>query len=87
VWYLKSWWTNPTTLHLLPHWNRPGREGQPIAVWAYSNCDEVELFLNKKSQGHKKMTQNSHLGWQVPYAPGTLEAVGYRCGRWPRNRR
>jgi len=81
VWYLKSWWTSETVLHLLPHWNWPGREGQPIAVWAYSNCDEVELFLNKKSQGRKKMLHNSHLEWQVPYAPGTLEAVGYRHGQ------
>lgn len=81
VWYLKSWWTSETVLHLLPHWNWPGREGQPIAVWAYSNCDEVELFLNKKSQGRKAMPKNSHLEWQVPYAPGTLEAVGYRHGQ------
>ncbi|WP_223653617.1 beta-galactosidase GalA [Hymenobacter psoromatis] len=81
VWYLKAWWTDQTVLHLLPHWNWAGREGQPIAVWAYSNCDEVELFLNKKSQGRKPMTKNSHLEWQVPYAPGTLEAVGYRQGK------
>ncbi|RYY14477.1 MAG: glycoside hydrolase family 2 protein, partial [Cytophagaceae bacterium] len=81
VWYLKSWWTNQPVLHLLPHWNWPGREGQPIDVWAYSNCDEVELFLNKKSLGRKPMPRNAHLQWAVPYAPGTLEAVGYRQGR------
>lgn len=81
AWYLKSWWTNQTVLHLLPHWNWPGREGQPVAVWAYSNCDEVELFLNKQSQGCQPMPKNGHLEWQVPYAPGTLEAVGYRNGQ------
>lgn len=81
VWYLRSWWTDQTVLHLLPHWNWPGREGQPIDVWAYSNCDEVELFLNKKSLGRKPMPRHSHLQWQVPYAPGTLEAVGYRQGK------
>ncbi|HEX8429226.1 beta-galactosidase GalA [Hymenobacter sp.] len=81
VWYLKSWWTNETVLHLLPHWNWKGREGQEIDVWAYSNCDEVELFLNKKSQGKKTMAKNSHLEWKVKYAPGTLEAVGYRNGK------
>jgi beta-galactosidase len=81
VWYLKSWWTNQTVLHLLPHWNWAGREGQLIDVWAYSNCDEVELFLNKKSLGRKPMPRNSHLQWAVPYAPGTLEAVGYRQGK------
>ncbi|HEX8505305.1 MAG TPA: beta-galactosidase GalA [Hymenobacter sp.] len=81
VWYLKSWWTNETVLHLLPHWNWPGREGQEIDVWAYSNCDEVELFLNKKSLGKQTMPKNSHLEWKVKYAPGTLEAVGYRNGK------
>ncbi len=63
VWYLKSWWTTEPTLHLLPHWNWPGREGQPINVWAYSNCDEVELLLNNKSLGRKPMPRNSHLQW------------------------
>ena len=81
VWYLRSWWTSQPTLHLLPHWNWPGREGQPIDVWAYSNCDEVELFLNKKSLGRKPMPRNAHLQWQVPYVPGTLVAVGYRQGQ------
>ena len=79
--YLQSWWTEQPVLHLLPHWNWPGREGQSIDVWAYSNCDEVELFLNKKSLGKKAMPKNSHLAWPVPYAPGTLEAVGYRNGK------
>jgi len=52
-----------------------------IDVWAYSNCDEVELFLNKKSLGRKKMAINGHLEWKVAYAPGTLEAVGYKAGK------
>ncbi len=77
VWYLRSWWTDKPTLHILPHWNWAGKEGQEMAVWTYSNCDEVELFLNKKSLGRKPMQKNSHLEWKVPYTPGTLEAVGY----------
>ena len=81
TWYLKSWWTNEATLHLLPHWNWKGREGQPIEVWAYSNCDEVELFLNNKSLGKKTMQANSHLQWEVNYAPGSLEAIGYKNGK------
>ena len=40
---------------------------------ALSNCEEVELFLNGQSQGHKTMKTNSHLGWDVKYAPGTLQ--------------
>jgi beta-galactosidase len=81
VYYLKSWWSNEPTLHILPHWNWAGQEGKTIDVWAYSNCDEVELFLNKKSLGKKKMEINSHLEWKVNYAPGTLEAVGYKGGK------
>ncbi|WP_426585839.1 beta-galactosidase GalA [Mucilaginibacter sp. R-33] len=78
--YLKSWWTNETVVHLLPHWNWHGKEGQEIRVCAYSNCDEVELFLNRKSLGKKTMEPNGHLEWQVKYEPGTLEAVGYKKG-------
>ncbi|AHM62745.1 glycoside hydrolase [Flammeovirgaceae bacterium 311] len=81
VYYLRSWWSDKPTLHLLPHWNWPGKEGQEIDVWAYSNCDEVELFLNKKSLGKKTMPKYSHLEWKVSYAPGTLEAVGYKAGK------
>ena len=81
VFYLKSWWGKEPVLHLLPHWNWSGMEGKEIDVWAYSNCDEVELFLNKKSLGKKKMEQNGHLEWKVKYTPGTLEAIGYKNGK------
>jgi beta-galactosidase len=81
VFYLKSWWSNKPTLHILPHWNWAGQEGKPVDVWVYSNCDEVELFLNKKSLGKKKMETNGHLEWKVNYAPGTLEAIGYKGGK------
>ncbi|KFF04363.1 beta-galactosidase GalA [Flavobacterium reichenbachii] len=81
VYYLKSWWGNEPVLHLLPHWNWTGSEGKEIEVWAYSNCDEVELFLNNKSFGKKKMEQNGHLEWKVNYKPGTLKAVGYKNGK------
>ncbi|WP_426485527.1 beta-galactosidase GalA [Flavobacterium sp. 2] len=81
VFYLKSWWGNKTVLHIMPHWNWSGMEGKEIDVWVQSNCDEVELFLNKKSLGKKKMEINSHLEWKVKYTPGTLEAVGYKNGK------
>jgi len=81
VWYLKSWWGNEPVLHLLPHWNWTGKEGEPIKVVAYSNCDEVELFANGKSQGKKAMKKDSHLEWQVPYKAGSLKAVGYKNGK------
>jgi beta-galactosidase len=78
--YLKSWWTDQTVVHLLPHWNWQSKEGQEIRVCAYSNCDEVELLLNKKSLGKQTMEPNGHLEWQVKYESGTLEAIGYKKG-------
>ena len=47
--YYKSWWTDEPVLHIFPHWNHPGKEGQPLTVYCYSNLDEVELFVNGKS--------------------------------------
>jgi beta-galactosidase len=78
--YYQAQWSNKPVLHLFPHWNWPGREGQPINVWVYSNCDEVELFLDGKSLGRKPMPPRGHLEWQVDYAPGTLLARGYKNG-------
>lgn len=81
VYYLKSWWSKEDVLHILPHWNWAGKENEEIDVWVYSNFDEVELFLNNRSQGRKKMEVNSHLSWAVNYQPGTLKAIGYRSGK------
>jgi beta-galactosidase len=81
VYYLRSWWSDKTTLHILPHWNHAGKEGQEIEIWAYSNCDEVELFLNKKSLGKKPIQKNGHLEWKVKYAAGIVEAIGYKNGK------
>lgn len=81
VWYLKSWWGKEPVLHLLPHWNLEGHEGDTINVIAYSNCDEVELFVNRKSVGRKTMVKNGHLSWKVPYHPGELKAIGYQAGK------
>ncbi len=75
--YYQSVWLDKPMVHLLPHWNWPGKEGQPINVWCYSNCKRVELFLNGQSLGRRTMPKNSHLEWNVTYAPGTLSAKGY----------
>lgn len=79
--YLQSVWTDTPVLHLLPHWNLSGHEGEEVSVWAYSNMDEVELFLNGKSLGRKPMPRGGHLSWDAVYRPGTLKAVGYRNGK------
>jgi beta-galactosidase len=55
-----------SVLHLFPHWNWPGREGQVIPVLAYSNCNIVELFLNGRSLGEKRLefpAQGTSGGW------------------------
>jgi beta-galactosidase len=79
--YYKSWWTDEDVLHISPHWNWKGHEGQPIPVWVNTNADDVELFLNGHSLGKKPMPRNSHLEWTIPYEPGTLSAVAYKKGR------
>jgi beta-galactosidase len=76
--YFQSWWRNEPALHVFPHWNWPGLEGKEIAVWVYSNLDRVELFLNGQSLGAKDMKKDSHLAWNVKYAPGTIEARGFK---------
>jgi len=78
--YYKAWWTNEPVLHLFPHWNWSGKEGQEISVWVHSNCDEVELFLNGVSLGKQTVTPLHHLEWKVKYAPGKLVAKGVRKG-------
>jgi beta-galactosidase len=79
--YYQAWWTTNTVLHLLPHWNWAGKEGQEIDVRALSNCEEVELFLNGQSIGRQTMKRNSELKWMVKYAPGTLSAKGFKGGK------
>ena len=79
--YYQSWWTQNPVLHIFPHWNWPGYEGKKIAVWVHSNMDKVELFLNGQSLGSQEMENNHHLAWNVEYAPGTLEARGYKGGK------
>ena len=79
--YFQAWWTANPVLHLFPHWNWPGLEGQEIAVWVYSNLDRVELFCNGQSLGSKDMKRAGHLAWNVKYAPGSIEARGFQGGR------
>ena len=79
--YYRAWWPKEPLLHLFPHWNWEGREGEEIRVWAFSNLDEVELFLNDKSLGRQKVPQYQHVEWKVRYAPGAIEARGWKDGK------
>jgi beta-galactosidase len=79
--YYKAWWRNEPSLHLFPHWNFEGKEGNEIPVWVYTNVDEVELFVNGKSQGKQKVPHLGHVQWKVRYEPGSIEARGYKGGK------
>ncbi len=79
--YLKAWWTNEPVLHIFPHWNLQGHEGEEVEIWAYSNCDEVELTVNGKQLGRQAMPKNGHLKWTAVYQPGRIVATGYKNGK------
>ena len=81
AWYLKAWWTDEPVLHIFPHWNLSGHEGEEVELWAYSNCDEVELTVNGKRLGRQQMPAGGHLKWKATYQPGKVVATGYKNGR------
>jgi beta-galactosidase len=79
--YQSEWTQGTPVLHLLPHWN--WRKGQTIDVWAYYNeADEVELFVNGKSQGVRRKDDHTyHVWWRLTYEPGELKAVSRKNGK------
>lgn len=82
VYYMyQSEWTDRPVLHLFPHWN--WKEGQTVDVWAYYNqADEVELFLNGRSQGVRKKEGDAlHVSWRLTFEPGTIRAVSRKNGK------
>jgi beta-galactosidase len=81
AYYLKAWWTEEPVLHVFPHWNLQGHEGEEVELWAYSNCDEVELVVNGKKLGRQHMPKNGHLKWRATYQPGKVVAYGYKNGK------
>jgi beta-galactosidase len=78
--FYKSQWTKEPMVHLLPHWN--WKDGQMIDVVAYTNCDEVKLYLNNKALGTRNFTNSGKLSlrWKVPFTAGILKAEGYKTG-------
>ena len=78
----QSEWTDKQVLHLFPHWN--WLDGQYIDLWCYyNNADEVELFINGRSQGvkAKKDDHEYHLMWRVKFEPGEVKAVARKNGK------
>ena len=82
-WLYQARWSDKTVLHILPHWNWEGKEGQVIPVHVYTNCDKVELFVNGESKGLLERAEKQYrLRWdEVVYQPGKVEAVGWKDGR------
>ena len=77
----KSHWTEEPMAHIVPHWNFKGLEGTEIPVTVYTNCEELELFLNGISLGRKQIEKYGHGEWSVKYAAGTLEVKGFNVGK------
>lgn len=76
-----SHWTDDPMIHIVPHWNFNGLEGEEILTAVYTNCEETELFLNGVSLG-KQDTSNFKRGeWKVKYIPGCISAKGYIGGK------
>lgn len=76
-WQHQAFFTDTPMVHVLPHWNFAGMEGEPIRVVAYTNQPRAELFLNGKSLGAVAVERYGHAEWQVPYAPGNIEVRVY----------
>jgi len=77
-WY-QSWFIPSTTnLYLFPHWN--WSPGDNVTVWAYSNADEVELFVNGASLGVQPMQTYAHVAWNATWEEGSIRAVAYKAG-------
>lgn len=78
----QSEWSSKPVLHLFPHWN--WLPGQKIDLWCYyNNADEVELFVNGKSQGirRKKDSHQYHVMWRVTFEPGEVKVIARKNGK------
>ena len=81
--YQARWRPELPMVHILPHWNWPGREGQVTPVHVYTSGDEAELYLNRRSLGRKRRGAFEYrLRWdEVKYEPGELRVIAYRNGK------
>jgi beta-galactosidase len=72
-------WSKWNWQDVVADWTWPGYENTPMDIEVYSNCSEVELFLDDKSIGKQRNSRSTQFisRWQVPYQPGVLRAVGY----------
>nr|WP_289202555.1 glycoside hydrolase family 2 TIM barrel-domain containing protein [Bacteroides acidifaciens] len=81
--YRSVWNTEDSTLHILPHWNWKGREGQVTPIFVYTSYPKAELFINGKSQGIREKNDSTlqtryRLMWnETKYEPGEVKVVAY----------
>ena len=75
--FYQSQWTEEPMVHIFPHWNHEGQEGEAVTVYAFTNGDEVELFQDGKSIGRRKNDPSKveYQQWEVVYRPGSLKAI------------
>lgn len=76
-----QWVKDRPVVKLVPHWNWPGREGKPVHVMVASNAPRVRLLLNGAVVGEQDVDPYEMAHFQVPYAPGRIEAVALRGGK------
>ncbi len=81
--FYQSQWTEEPMVHLFPHWNLEGQEGETVTVYAFTNGNEVELFQDGQSLGKQKNPADGvvYQQWEVVYRPGSLKAVASKGGR------
>ena len=76
-----QWITDHPILHIVPHWNWPGSEGKPVKVMVFTNAEHVAMFLNGKPAGESPVDKYQMATFEVPYAPGVLEARASNGGK------
>ncbi len=78
--FYKAWWTEEEVIHAYPDMNQAA--GEKTDYYVFSNAEEVELILNGRSLGKKKMPANDYLVWEnVVSEHGIMEVIGYRSGK------
>ncbi len=83
--YRSKWNKNDQTLHILPHWNWEGREGEITPVFVYTDSPKAELFINGKSQGMREKNDSTNMNryrlmWnETVYEPGEVKVVAYNA--------
>jgi len=76
-----QWITDRPILHIVPHWNWAGSEGKPIKVFVATNTEHIDMFLNGKPVGSSSVDKYQMVTFEIPYAPGVLEARASNGGK------